>query len=79
MAGFFVEYIILKLFAGLWIELTRCIALMQVCVSAYANARAQQKLASCPSAPSPPRIFRCGRSVGTAVLQYILSDATARN
>ncbi|CAM9575546.1 unnamed protein product [Pylaiella littoralis] len=29
VAGFFVEYIILKLFAGLWIELTRCIALMQ--------------------------------------------------
>lgn len=30
VAGFFVEYIILKMFAGLWIELTRTISLMQV-------------------------------------------------
>ncbi|CAN0392842.1 unnamed protein product, partial [Scytosiphon promiscuus] len=30
VAGFFAEYIILKLFAGLWVELTRTISLMQV-------------------------------------------------
>ncbi|CAM9535056.1 unnamed protein product [Scytosiphon promiscuus] len=29
VAGFFAEYIILKLFAGLWVELTRTISLMQ--------------------------------------------------
>lgn len=30
VAGFFVEYIILKMFAGLWLELTRMVSLMQV-------------------------------------------------